>query len=228
VMDFPLRYSLEKALNSEEGWGTGWINLYETLGFDFLYPDPYELVIFPDNHDMSRVFTQVNEDYDLFKLAITFYATTRGVPQFYYGTEILMGNPGTTDHGIIRSDFPGGWAGDKVNGFTGVGLTEQQKAAKNFFRQLLNWRKSASAIHKGKLTHFIPEDGVYVYFRHHAEQKIMVVLNKNKKPYTLQLDRFAEMLEGSKSAKAIFSNQQIRLEKSLTLEPMQPLILELN
>ena len=228
VMDFPIRYATQKALTEEESWSSGWIDLYEMLALDFLYPDPYELVIFPDNHDMSRIFSQVDEDYDLYKLAIAFYATTRGVPQIYYGTEILMKNPGTTDHGIIRSDFPGGWPGDAVNGFTGRGLTEQQKDAQQYMRKLLNWRKSNEVIHKGKLTHFIPQDGVYVYFRHHEGQKVMVVLNKNKEPYNLKLKRFAEMIGDAKKGRDIVSGEPITIHGSFELEPMAPMIIELQ
>ncbi len=228
LMDFPMRYAVEKALMAEESWSEGWIDLYEMLALDFLYADPSQLVIFPDNHDMSRIFTQVNEDFDLYKLGITFYLTTRGVPQIYYGTEILMANPGTGDHGIIRSDFPGGWQKDTINGFTGAGLTDQQKSAKAFMRKLMNWRKKATAIHQGKLTHFVPEDGVYVYFRHNAEQKVMMVLNKNKDPYTLNLDRFAEMLDGVKRGTDVLNGGTIPLGQSIVLKPLQPLVLELK
>ncbi len=98
------------------------VNLYTMLSNDFLYADPFKHVIFPDNHDMSRIFTQVNEDIDLLKMAIVYISTMRGTPQFYYGTEILMSNLGNNSHGNIRSDFPGGWEGDPVNGFTGFGL----------------------------------------------------------------------------------------------------------
>ena len=60
------------------------------LGNDHLYPDPQNLVIFPDNHDMDRILTQLNGDIDLLKMAMIYFATLRGIPQFYYGTEIGM------------------------------------------------------------------------------------------------------------------------------------------
>ena len=116
------------------------------LAQDFIYAAPEEMVVFPDNHDMSRIFTQLNEDYQKFQNAIVHTLTVRGVPQIYYGTEILMTNPGTGDHGIIRSDFPGGWAGDTTNAFTGAGLTVQQKEAQNFIKKLLNWRKNTPTV----------------------------------------------------------------------------------
>ena len=156
LMDFPIQYALAQALVQEEKqYGSGLIELYKMLSQDFLYADPYSLVVFPDNHDMDRFFTQVNEDLDLFKMGIAYILTLRGTPQLYYGTEILMDNEGAPgDHGIIRTDFPGGWKGDEVNGFTGKGLSEQQKEAKAYIKKLLNWRKT-NASHPPRQAHAV-------------------------------------------------------------------------
>ena len=205
LMDFPIQRAFAQALVEEEAFKSGWITAYEMLAQDFLYADPYNLVIFPDNHDMSRIFKQVDEDEDLFRMAMVYFCTIRGIPQIYYGTEILMSNGPEGDHGDIRSDFPGGWAGDKMNAFTGEGLKANQKAAQDFTRTLLKWRQSATAVHYGKMTHFLPEDGIYVYFRYDDEQKVMVVMNKNEDATDLALDRFVEQLEGHKQGKDVLS-----------------------
>ncbi len=226
LMDFPLQTAAVNAINDPESWGAGWVELYEALAKDFMYPAPNDLVVFPDNHDMMRIYSQVGEDYAKFKLANTFFLTTRGVPELYYGTEILMSSDG--DHGIIRSDFPGGWAGDKINGFTGEGLTDQQKEAQQWMKKLLNWRKTASAVHYGKLVHFLPKDGVYVYFRYDDTQKIMVILNKNTKPYILEVDRFAEVLDGVTTGTAVMSGQMFDMTKEIELPEMGALILKLK
>ncbi|MEZ4885957.1 MAG: glycoside hydrolase family 13 protein [Chitinophagales bacterium] len=228
VMDFPLQTAMVNALKNEETFKTGLIQIYETLGHDFLYSHPNDLVIFPDNHDMSRIFTQLNEDFDLFKQAMAFTLTMRGVPQIYYGTEILMTNPGTDDHGIIRSDFPGGWKGDKTDVFKEKGLTDQQKAAKQYLTQLLQWRKTATAVHNGKLMHFIPQDGIYVYFRYNDNQKIMVVMNKNEKATSLELKRFAEMLEGETQGKEVLTSKVYPLKEKLEVPANSTLILEIE
>jgi glycosidase len=228
LMDFPLQAALVEALNSNESWGSGWLKVYERLALDFIYAAPDELVVFPDNHDMSRIYTQLNEDYDNFVNAMVYFTTIRGVPQFYYGTEILMGNPGTTDHGIIRTDFPGGWAGDKVNAFTGEGLSTQQKKTQQLFKRLLNWRKDKTVIHHGKLMHYLPKGGIYVLFRYDEEEKVMVILNKNSEPYTLELDRFGEMLGGVSSGTDVLSEQKINFSKAIPLQPNTPMILELE
>lgn len=228
VMDFPVQAEMVKALNEYESNFSGWVRLYKAIAKDYLYPDPMNLVIFPDNHDMSRIFTQVNEDYAYFKQAIAFTLTTRGIPQLYYGTEILMKNPGTNDHGIIRSDFPGGWKGDKINGFTGKGLTAQEKAAQAYIKQLLQWRKTATLVHTGHLKHFKPAEGFYVYFRYNDDgQKLMVVLNKNKEDRSLHLDRFREILPAGSQGVDVLTGQSYTLTGAITVPGGEPLILEL-
>ncbi len=227
LMDFPLCFAMHKAFTEEEGWGTGLIKLYEKLAMDFLYADPKKLVIFPDNHDMSRIYTQVDENYDHFKMAMTFLLTTRGIPQIYYGTEILMANPGTESHGIIRSDFPGGWIGDETNGFTGKGMDSLALDAQDFTKRILNWRKENTTIHDGALVHFEPQNGFYVYFRYDTESTIMVVLNKNEKPSELPLERFRERIGGSKTFKNVLTGDNIEnANQTLTFNEMGAYILE--
>lgn len=196
LMDFPIQTTLVDALNSEEDWGSGFATLYETLSFDYAYADPLNMVIFPDNHDMDRFFRQVNQDFDLYKMGLTYIMTMRGIPQFYYGTEILMSNEKEHDHGQIREDFPGGWDTDDTNAFTGEGLESDKKEAQDFVKKLLNWRKESPVIHSGELMQFAPEDGTYVYFRYNDEESVMVILNKNEEAVTLDSDRYYERLDG--------------------------------
>ena len=228
VMDFPVQAAAVKALTEQETWKTGFIGLYEMLAQDFLYADPQNLVVFPDNHDMSRFYTQLGEDYDLYEMGMVFFLTTRGIPQLYYGTEILMTNPKSTDHGEIRSDFPGGWQGDTINAVTGQGLTDQQKTAQDFVQKILNWRKNKPVIHQGKLVHFIPENGIYVYFRYDEEEKIMVILNKNDTPYYLDLKRFSEMLDGVSIGTDVLSGNKFEMSNGINLTEKGALILELG
>lgn len=230
VMDFLLQDALSKGLTQEEKqYGSGLIETYKAITMDFLYADPYELVIFPDNHDMDRFYTQIDGDYDLFKMGMVFFATMRGVPQVYYGTEVLMNNDGYPgDHGIIRTEFPGGWPDHEVNAFTGEGLTEQQKDAQVFTQKLLNWRKSSAAVHKGELIHFTPEKGVYVYFRIIDNEKVMVVLNKNEEETELELSRFDECLQGDKEAMDILGGKLIDLSTTINLAPKQAYIFEIK
>ncbi len=229
LIDFPLQISLASVLMADDPpWGSAWTPVYEMLGYDFLYPNPFNLVIFPDNHDMSRVFTQLNEDEDLYRMAIAFYLTMRGIPQIYYGTEILMSHPGTDSHGEIRSDFPGGWPGDKANAFTGSGLADAATSAQSFMRNLLQWRKSADVIHNGKLMQFAPIGNVYAYFRYDEDDVVMVVFNRDKDQQALDMARFAERLGDRQRARDVVSGKIFDVTNELLLEPRSVLVLELD
>lgn len=228
LMDFPLQNTLVKGLNEGSIHQTdGLIKMYEMLANDFLYADPYNLVIFPDNHDMNRFFTQVNEDYDLFRIGIAYILTMRGIPQIYYGTEILMKSPGKKDDGIIRGDFPGGWENDPVNVFNDKGLSAQQIDAKLYIKKLVNWRKTKTCLHDGKLVHYSPENGTYVYFRYNEKEKVMVAINKNDQEVSLNGSRFAEVTGSNRQGTDVLTGKVHALDL-LIVPARSVLILELN
>lgn len=228
VMDFPLQEAIVAGLTHQENWNTGFNELYQALANDFQYADPYNLVTFTDNHDMSRIYTQLNEDFALFKMAMGYLLTTRGIPQVYYGTEVLLANPDSTDHGIIRTDFPGGWTGDSSNAFKGLGLSKHQREAQSYIKSLLQWRKNAQAIHHGKLTHFAPKNGVYVYFRNYQDEKIMVVLNKNKQATNIDPNDYAELIQSSKHAKDVLTDKRFSLTKPISVSAQSANIWQLD
>ena len=227
LMDFPLHIALLNALHDEENWNKGFINLYEMLSNDFMYPNPENLVIFPDNHDMQRFYTQINEDFNLFKTALIYVASTKRIPQIFYGTEYLATSPEERNDGLIRSDFPGGWKADKINAFTGRNLSKQQLEAQNFVRKLFNWRKENSVIHNGKLKHFAPENGTYVYFRYNKGKTVMVILNKNKENTTLHTERFNEIISGYTTGTDVITGIKYNLNL-IDLPAKTSLLLELS
>lgn len=236
VMDFPLQTKLAAALRDQEAWNSGLVTLYEALVNDVLYPDPHALLIFGDNHDTPRIFRELGEDPALFELAMAYLATMRGVPQIYYGTEIL-GTHEAPGHGDIRSDFPGGWPGDAVDAVSGRGLTAAQRQAQELVRRLFTWRKTQPAIHRGRLVHFLPQDGVYVYFRGAAGGPVarsdggwdvMVVLNKNGEPRELKLERFAEALAGRERGVDVIRGETYDLAAPISLRPRSALVLALD
>lgn len=228
VMDFPLQIALKESMLEEEKWEHGLNKLYDVLANDFLYSDPFNLVIFPDNHDMSRFFVQVNENINLYKLGMAFILTTRGIPQIYYGSEILMTHLKNDGHGNIRKEFPGGWPDHRTNAFTGKNLKKEQKETQEFFRVLLNWRKKSPQIHEGKLIHFAPEDGIYVYFRYLNDKMTMIVLNKNKTAKEINVYRFHEVLKSRKSGKEIITGREINLTHGIIIPGLTPFIIDLN
>jgi len=220
VMDFPLNQALVQALNEDDAtWGQGLTKLYQSLANDFVYPSPMDLVIFPDNHDMNRFYTQINENLEWWKLGMVFTTTTRGIPEFFYGTEILLTNPNSNADGERRADFPGGWPGDQKNAFTGKGLTEKETEAQRFLKQLLNIRKYTPAFHKGKLIQFVPDKGVYVYFRILDKEKYMIVLNKNPNAVDLDPTRYKEMIDGITQFKDLIKDTSVERAQALHIEP---------
>ncbi|WP_115461110.1 glycoside hydrolase family 13 protein [Winogradskyella aurantiaca] len=217
-MDFAMQERVVSGLKNEESWGTGLRELYESLANDFSYTRPEDILVFPDNHDMSRIFTQLDGDITNTKMALSYYSVLPRTFQMYYGTEILMDDfaqPG--DHGLIRTDFPGGWDGDEVNAFTGEGLAPEKKDMQEFVSALINYRKNSKAIHEGKTLHFAPVDGVYVLTRIKGDEVVIHILNKNEDPYILELDRFAEIGADGKSFKDVLSGMEITWSGSIEL-----------
>ena len=226
MKDFPLQKALYDGLTSDDRWNTGIGDIYRVLANDFQYGDPYNLVIFGDNHDMQRIFSQLNEDMDLYKMAMSFILTTRGIPQIYYGTEIAMKSTG--DHGELRKDFPGGWQSDKVDAFSGKGLKREERDAQNFLRTLLNWRKTSSAIGKGKLLHYPVKDGLYVYFRSYENDLVMVIMNNNQSSKNIDLKRFSEILLKRERAINIINNKAYKLSKPMRVPGKTAMILDIE
>ncbi len=228
IMDFPLQSAVVDGLMGEATWRSSMTKIYESLANDYMYGDLNNIMIFPDNHDMSRIYTRLDEDYDKWKMAMTLFFTTRGTLQFYYGTEILMNNPGTDDHGVIRSDFPGGWEGDAVNAFTGEGLTSQQKEAQQFIADLAHLRRQSCALNMGEMLHYIPLGEVYVYFKSFGDEHKMIVLNRNDEEVELGLERFQQGLEGFTRLDNVWTGEVEEIGSTLTLAPMGSYIFDLN
>ena len=218
VMDFAMQKAIFEGIHEREDWNSGLIKIYENLANDFYYKDPSSLLIFNDNHDMSRIYTQMNEDMVKTKMAISLMLILPRIPQILYGTEILMqdtANPG--DHGLIRTDFPGGWDNDKVNAFTQQGLQKEQIEMQEFLKKILNFRKKSSAIHKGKTIHFSPKDGVYILFRINNDETTFLIINKNQSSVNIGLDHYKELDLKGKMFKNIISNENFTWDKSLEL-----------
>ena len=227
VMDFPLQALMNQAFDEETGeWGGGLYKLYDYQTQDLVYADPMNLLTFLDNHDTSR-FAQTDEmakNLKRYKQAMVFLLTTRGIPQIYYGTEILMtGDKGKGD-GDLRKDFPGGWQGDTRNCFVENGRTEQENEAFEFTRQLLNWRKGNQVIGKGSLKHYSIQNGVYVYQREFNGKSVVVIMNGTDDSKELDLTPYQEILP-RENAFDVLTGKNVDLSKKLRLDGRENLIL---
>ena len=227
VTDFQtLFYGILPALNQPFGWTEGVNKLYTTLSNDFLYKDPSLNCIFLDNHDLNRFFSEVKEDVGKMKMGLAWLLTSRGIPQMYYGTEVLMKGEKNPNDGWVRLDFPGGWKGDQKSAFSGAGLTADELAVQQYTAKLANFRKQSSAITTGKMMQYLPVDGLYVYFRYDAKQTVMCVMNTADKEMKVDFAKYAERTKGFSSAKDVVTGNT--LGSNFSIPAKQMWVLELK
>jgi neopullulanase len=207
--DFVLYKAIAPALTEGFGWTEGFNRLFSNLANDLVYADPSMNMTFLDNHDENRFFSMVKEDFNKYKQGVGFLLTTRGTPSMYYGTEILVKNYKDPSDAEVRRDFPGGWAGDPKNKFNAADRTPQENEAFDFVKTLAQYRKTSTALQTGKLTQFIPMNGIYTYFRHDTNSTVMVVMSQNDKEQALATKRFAECMGGFTKGKNVLTGAQI-------------------
>lgn len=228
VTDFQLYYAINEALSQDPGWTNGVMRIYYTLAQDYLYQDPNQNVVFLDNHDLARIFTVVDQDMTKFKSALALLMTTRGIPMLYYGTELGFTGAGGAFGEGGRVDFPGGWRKDEVNLFEPKDRTTQQQEIFDYVKRLANYRKKSEALTVGKLTQFVPRDGVYVYFREAGEEKVMVVFNGNSKDRTVDFGGYADLIGGRKLGNDLTTGQRMELSKKLLLQGKETRVIVLE
>ena len=229
VFDFAMYDALRLGFMEKDGWSNGILRLYDILAQDYLYRDPSHIVVFADNHDVDRYLNSQKDDVRKLKMAMAFILTSRGIPEIYYGTEILLTTGVKNGDGEKRKDFPGGWAGDSANCFSASGRTPQQNDMFNYLHTLLNWRKNKEVIHTGKLTQFIPRYGVYVYFRHNENDCVMVCINNNEsEEKKIDPGRYEEILGMYKSATEIITGKSFTDFTNLIIPAKTAMIFELR
>ena len=229
VMDFTLHDAFSSSFNEDQAsWDKGIIKVYENFTNDFLYANPNNILTFIENHDTNRFHEIYKNDFKKYQMAMTLIATARGIPQLYYGSEIGIAGDKNKGDADIRKDFPGGWNGDNNNAFTKAGRTDEQQKYFDFTSKLFNWRKSKSVIHNGKMTHYIPENNVYVYFRYNESESVMVVINNSNETQTFKTNRFAENIQNHKSGMDVLSGKTIDLKNDIAIDGKSILVLELK
>jgi len=230
IMDFNLMNSYHQAFDIHTTKNNPWKEVYEVIAQDFIYEDLENILVFLDNHDVSRFLKAEETDLDRYKQALAFLLTTRGIPQLYYGTEILMTGEKKDGDGNLRKDFPGGWQDDPVNAFTASGRTPLQNEAFDYLRKLLQWRKTNSAVAGGKLIHYAPDwqTQCYVYARIKDNSRVLVILNGSDKEQTLLTEKYREVLENAVSGKDVISGKMIDLKKEIHVSAKEVYVIELK
>jgi len=229
VMDFTFHDALITMFDEDrQSWNKGMERAYENFVNDFLYADPYRLMVFAGNHDVSRINEIYDGDFDKYRMAIGMVLTVRGIPQLYYGDEIGMRGDKARGDGDIRRNFPGGWTDDPQNAFLPDGRTAGQEKYFRFTRKLLHWRKTNEAVRKGKFLHYAPVNNLYVYFRIYGEQRVMVIVNNSPAAQTVRPSEYAEGTGNHVTGKEIITEKTIDLTRPFVIPPKSIYIVEIK
>ena len=226
VIDFQSCFAMLSAMNLSKGWNDGVNKIYMTLSQDLVYKNPMDNCIFMDNHDMDRVFSIVGEDWDKLKMGFNWLMTLRGIPQLYYGTEVLMKNLKTTSDAMVREDFPGGWKEDTANKFSDAGRSAQEKTAFNYLSALARFRKRSSALTTGKTMQYVPQNGTYIYFRYSPKQTVMVIANTGEKPAKPDWNIYQERMAGFTKIRNVVTGE-VKTLAGFEIQPKESFVFEL-
>jgi glycosidase len=174
------------------------------------------------------VFSVVDEDWKKLRMGFNWIFTLRGIPQLYYGTEVLMKNKKVNTDATVREDFPGGWPDDKPkdNRFTKEGRSDKQQEAFEHVSRLANFRKNSSAITSGKTMQYVPIDGLYIYFRYDNKQTVMVVANTGDKDVKPDWSIYKERVAGFSQVRNVVSGKMMPLE-GLEIDSKDSFVFEL-
>ena len=226
VMDFSFydKINMAKKENTDDWWN-GYNRIYNSLVYDYLYPNPSSVMAFIENHDTDR-FLGNGKDTTALKQALALLLTVNRIPQLYYGTEILMNGTKEVTDGNVRKDFTGGFKGDERNAFVAEGRTKAENAMFTWLSNLLHWRQGNDVIIKGSQKQFIPYKGVYVIARQYNGKTVMTVINGTRKDAALSVKRYAEVIGQTKQARDVLTGSSVALDKDLKLTPRQALVLE--
>ncbi len=228
VMDFPLQSAFSSGLAKDsEGWNDGVNAIYATLAHDFLYADPLSLLIFLDNHDISRFADDLGGNVERIKLGLTLLATLRGIPQMTYGTELMFRSSDTSLGDVgARIDFPGGWKGDRRNLFTGKRRTKKETDVYRHARKLFNWRKTSRAVHRGRTMQYLPHRNSYAFFRYLPGEAVFVFINGSDQPRPVEWGRYTERTAGFTAGTNILDGSTVRVGRELTVPARSSLVVE--
>ncbi|ASB48061.1 alpha-amylase family glycosyl hydrolase [Alkalitalea saponilacus] len=204
-------------------------NIYKTKARDRAYSDAASQLIFAgDNHDLTRLFTLAEKDLSIFKMYAGFLFTTRGIPSFLYGSEVMMEGLAAQGTGFLRGDFPGGWPGDQVSAFNPNTLSNQQREALRYFTALLNWRKNNPDLMTGNTIHFEPRDNIYAYIRESEHKLLLVIINNHiSSPKRIEPGRFSASIGNIGQVTNIATGEVSSGFGNIILNPKSILMLEL-
>ena len=227
VMDFPTMIIANAAFHGDTKVnGKGLNEIYNRLSLDYLYADPQRVLTFLDNHDSDRFLLEMPSDLGSWKQAVVFLLTTRGIPQLYYGTELLMNGTKHRSDGDVRRDMPGGFPGDTHTEVTVAGRSKLQNEAYDFLSRIAHWRRGNDVIARGTLKHFIPDNGIYVYERSYEGKRVIVVMNGTDSELDVDMSIYREIMQPGQSFKDVVSGGEVTILPKMKFSPRAVYILE--
>lgn len=226
VMDFPTMMIANSSFHGDTQYGKGLNEIYNRLSLDYLYANKQKVLTFLDNHDTDRFLREKPSNLASWKQGIAFLLTTRGIPQIYYGTELLMfGSKKRTD-GDIRLDVPGGFPGDSHNEFTPEGRSALQNEAYNFLSRIAQWRKGNDVIARGSLKHFMPDNGMYVYERSLDDKRVIVIMNGTDRTLDIDMSKYKEIMQPGMVFHDVVTGEDVTIMSDMSFAPRALYILE--
>ena len=227
VMDFPTMIIATQAFHENTlEYGQGLNKIYNRLSLDYLYENPKNVLTFLDNHDTDRFLLTEPQNLGSWKQGVAFLLTTRGIPQIYYGTELLMHGDKKKTDGDVRKDVPGGFPGDTINAFSKEGRTALQNEAIDFLSKVATWRKGNKVISEGTLKHFMPENGMYVYERRLGDKRAVVIMNGTDRQLSVDMSIYSEILPTGTTLKDVITGEDFTITPEIHFAPRALYILE--
>ena len=228
IMDFPLQEAIGAAL-SENGRGQGMYRVYNALAHDATYHDVSKMLIFLSNHDHRRIADEWGQDPDKMKIGYTLLATVRGIPQLFYGDEMMFatGKDYKSDP-ELRMDFPGGWAGDEKDLVSEEDRTGIEAELHDYVKNLFQWRKGKDVIHNGRTMHFMTRDNTYAFFRYNDAEKVFVYVNNNPAGVTVPWSHYAEIASDLGEGRNVLTGEKVTVTDSTVVPACSTLVVEYN
>jgi glycosidase len=161
------------------------------------------------------------------KLAYTLLATVRGIPQLFYGDEMMFATgKGYKSDGELRMDFPGGWQGDEKDLFTEEGRQGTDAELYEYARKLFRWRKDNDVIHDGRTMHFLTRDNTYAFFRYNDSGKVFVYINNSLDEKTIPWSHYAEIASGLGEGTNVLTGEMVTVTDSTVVGPCSALVVD--
>jgi len=176
VLDFPCKDVMQGVFGGNGSYASAERYLHLSDG---TYTNPYELVTFYDNHDMSRLNAGDNAFID----AHNWLFTTRGIPCIYYGSEKRF-MAGKSEHQGNRNYY----------GSEGIADARTNSEIFRQLKRIANIRKNSPALQKGLHVNIALGNDTASFYRVYQHgginQTALVLLNKGESDASFRVTEY--------------------------------------